>query len=106
MQPDDIFIKTQNPEDVNSFIFFPNRIRNSFAESIIQEVSALTNGRVVLGAGTLYGAIQALVKKQWIAIYSEDTDSRKKRNILSPRQEKRLSVQKKPVWRSFYETRR
>lgn len=49
---------------------------------IIQEVSALTGGRVILGAGTLYGAIQALVKKQWIAIYSEDTDSRKKKEYL------------------------
>lgn len=49
---------------------------------IIQEVSALTGGRVVLGAGTLYGAIQAFVKKQWIAIYSEDTDSRKKKEYL------------------------
>lgn len=66
----------------------------------------MTNGRVVLGAGTLYGAIQTLVKKQWIAIYSEDTDSRKKRSISSRRQEKRLSVRKKPVWRRFYETRR
>lgn len=42
----------------------------------------MTNGRVVLGAGTLYGAIQTLVKKQWIAIYSEDTDSRKKKEYL------------------------
>ncbi|MDE5818281.1 MAG: PadR family transcriptional regulator [Lachnospiraceae bacterium] len=49
---------------------------------IIQEVSALTDGRVVLGAGTLYGAIQALVKKQWITMYSEDTDSRKKKEYL------------------------
>lgn len=52
---------------------------------IIQDVSALTNGRVVLGAGTLYGAIQTLVKKQWIAIYSEDTDSRKKKEYLITR---------------------
>lgn len=49
---------------------------------IIQEVSALTNGRVLLGAGTLYGAIQALVKKQWIKIYREDMDSRKKKQYL------------------------
>lgn len=27
---------------------------------IIQEVEQLTNGRVVLGAGTLYGAVQTL----------------------------------------------
>lgn len=49
---------------------------------ITQEVEELTNGRVVLGAGTLYGAIQSLVKKGWIRIYSEDTASRKKKEYL------------------------
>lgn len=49
---------------------------------IIQEVEELTAGRVVLGAGTLYGAIQSLVKKGWIRIYSQDTDSRKKKEYL------------------------
>lgn len=49
---------------------------------IIQEVEDLTNGRVVLGPGTLYGAIQSLVKKNWIRIYSEDTESRKKKEYL------------------------
>lgn len=49
---------------------------------IIQEVEELTAGRVVLGAGTLYGAIQSLVKKDWIRIYSEDTESRKKKEYL------------------------
>lgn len=49
---------------------------------IIQEVEELTNGRVVLGPGTLYGAIQSLVKKDWIRIYSEDTESRKKKEYL------------------------
>lgn len=49
---------------------------------ITQEVEELTNGRVKLGPGTLYGAIQSLVKKDWIAIYSEDTESRKKKEYL------------------------
>ena len=49
---------------------------------IIQEVEELTHGRVVLGPGTLYGAIQSLVKKDWIRIYSEDTESRKKKEYL------------------------
>lgn len=49
---------------------------------IIQEVEVLTAGRVVLGAGTLYGAIQSLVKKGWIRIYSEDMESRKKKEYL------------------------
>ena len=49
---------------------------------ITQEVAELTNGRVALGPGTLYGAIQSLVKKDWISIYSEDTESRKKKEYL------------------------
>lgn len=49
---------------------------------IIQEVEYLTKGRVILGAGTLYGAIQMLQKKKWIQIYSVDTESRKKKEYL------------------------
>lgn len=49
---------------------------------ITQEVEQLTHGRVVLGAGTLYGAIQTLVKKGWITIYSEDLESRKKKEYI------------------------
>lgn len=49
---------------------------------IIQEVEELTGGRVKMGAGTLYGAIQSLTKKGWIRIYSEDTQSRKKKEYL------------------------
>ncbi|MBD5559108.1 MAG: helix-turn-helix transcriptional regulator [Clostridia bacterium] len=33
---------------------------------IIQEVESLTDGRVVLGAGTLYGALKTLSGKKWI----------------------------------------
>ena len=49
---------------------------------IIQEVKQITGGRVTLGAGTLYGAIQSMEKKGWIEIYSEDTSSRKKKQYL------------------------
>lgn len=49
---------------------------------IIQEVGRLTNGRVLLGAGTLYGAIQTLLKKNWIKLYSMDTESRKKKEYV------------------------
>ena len=49
---------------------------------IIQEVQELTNGRLILGAGTLYGAIQTLQKKDWIQIYSVDTESRKKKEYI------------------------
>ena len=49
---------------------------------IIQEVEEITNHRVVLGPGTLYGAIQSLVKKNWIEMYSEDMESRKKKEYI------------------------
>ena len=49
---------------------------------ITQEVEELTAGRVSLGAGTLYGAIQTLQKKKWIDIYSVDTESRKKKEYI------------------------
>ena len=52
---------------------------------IIQEVEELTNGRVQLGAGTLYGALQSLEKRGWIKIFSEDDSSRKKKEyIITP----------------------
>lgn len=49
---------------------------------IIREVEELTKGRVVLGPGTLYGAIQTMTEKGWIRIYSEETDSRKKKEYI------------------------
>ena len=56
--------------------------RPNHGYGITQEVEELTKGRVTLGPGTLYGAIQSLVKKDWIRIYSEDTESRKKKEYL------------------------
>lgn len=49
---------------------------------ITQKVQELTAGRVILGAGTLYGAIQTLQKKGWIDIYSVDMESRKKKEYV------------------------
>lgn len=49
---------------------------------VIQEVERLTNGRVVLGPGTLYGALQTMQKREWIRIYSQDTESRKKKEYI------------------------
>jgi len=49
---------------------------------IIQEVTEITGGRVILGPGTLYGAINSLLSKKWIKLYSEDKTSRKKKEYL------------------------
>ena len=37
---------------------------------------------MVLGAGTLYGALQTLQKRKWIQVYSLDTESRKKKEYV------------------------
>ena len=49
---------------------------------VIQEIEQLTGGRVVLGPGTLYGALQTMQKRDWIRIYSQDTESRKKKEYI------------------------
>lgn len=49
---------------------------------IIQEVSEITENRVVLGPGTLYGAINSMLSRGWIKLYSEDKTSRKKKEYL------------------------
>ncbi len=49
---------------------------------IMQFIEEKTNGRVNLGPGTLYGAINTLSKKNWIIPCGED-DSRKKQYIIT-----------------------
>lgn len=45
---------------------------------IMQNVEQLSNGRVKLAAGTLYGAISTLLEKGWITALPGEKDSRKK----------------------------
>ena len=56
--------------------------RPNHGYGIIQEVEKLTGGRVALGPGTLYGAIQSMTAKEWIEIYSQETVSRKKKEYI------------------------
>lgn len=54
----------------------------NYGYGIIQDISDMTKGRVVLGPGTLYGAINSLLAKKWIILYSEEKESRKKKEYL------------------------
>lgn len=45
---------------------------------IMQNVKLLSNQRVELGAGTLYGALSTLVERGWIELLVGGEDSRKK----------------------------
>ncbi len=49
---------------------------------IMQFIENETDGRLSLGAGTLYGALNTLLKKGWIKLYSED-DNRKKEYLIT-----------------------
>ncbi len=45
---------------------------------IMQNVEQLSNGRVKLAAGTLYGAINTLLERGWVSALPGEKDSRKK----------------------------
>ncbi|MCL2342955.1 MAG: PadR family transcriptional regulator [Firmicutes bacterium] len=51
--------------------------------AVMQYIGKLTKGRVLLGAGTLYGAINTLLEKQWIRAVGENRDSRKKAYVVT-----------------------
>ena len=50
---------------------------------IMQQVEALSNGRVRLAAGTLYGALNALCDKGWIVQLPVEDGSRRKEYRLT-----------------------
>ena len=50
--------------------------------AIMQFINEKTGGRLVLGAGSLYGAINTLTEKGWIEPYG-DTSGRTKEYVIS-----------------------
>ena len=49
---------------------------------VIQNVEKLSNGRVRLGAGTLYGALNTILSRGWI-MECGDSGERKKEHIIT-----------------------
>lgn len=47
--------------------------------SILKDVEQLSAGRVVLSTGTLYGALQRLLRQGWIERFEEDDTPRDRR---------------------------
>lgn len=50
---------------------------------IMQQTAQLSNGRLVISAGTLYGAISTLLEKGWIQQVANITDSRRKEYVIT-----------------------
>jgi len=51
--------------------------------AVMQHITELTNGRLNLGAGTLYGAINTLLERGWIRALPSHDDSRQKRYVIT-----------------------
>jgi DNA-binding PadR family transcriptional regulator len=60
---------------------------------IMQNVEQLSNGRVKLAAGTLYGAINTLLEKGWIISLTGEKDSRKKEYQITDQGKQTLEIE-------------
>lgn len=50
---------------------------------IMQHAESLSNGRVRLAAGTLYGALNTLLERGWIETAGKDNTARKKEYVIT-----------------------
>ena len=51
--------------------------------AIIQKITTLSNGRVTLGVGTLYGAINTLAERGWITETTDNQSARKRDYVIT-----------------------
>ena len=65
------------------FYILLSLVKNNHGYGIMQNVQQLSNGRITLAAGTLYGAINTLLDKGWIEALPEVKESRKKEYIIT-----------------------
>ena len=62
--------------------------------SILQDVEHMSSGRVILSTGTLYGALQRLLRQGWIERFEEEESSRDRRAYrLTSRGRKNLRLE-------------
>ncbi len=59
--------------------------RPAHGYALMKDIAEMTNQRVILGAGTLYGALDVLQKKGWIRALDEQPQDRKKEYIITER---------------------
>ena len=59
------------------FLVLLTMLEENYGYKVSQEVEEITNGRIILGPGTLYGAINNLNKKGWIELVDKDDSGKK-----------------------------
>lgn len=62
---------------------------------IMQNVEAMSAGRVHLAAGTLYGAINTMLERDWIRSLPGETDSRRKQYQITEKGKAILAAEMK-----------
>lgn len=50
---------------------------------IMQKIEEMTDGRLIVSAGTLYGAINTLLERGWIKQHATAEDSRRKEYVIT-----------------------
>jgi len=69
-----------------------NEPRHGYA--LIKDIETLSNGRVRLSTGTLYGALHRLLKDRWIARFKQEDKSREKQAYkLTPMGRRQLELE-------------
>lgn len=51
--------------------------------AVMQYIADISDNRVQIGPGTLYGAIKTLLEKDWISLVEGEAGSRKKEYLLT-----------------------
>ena len=49
----------------------------------MQKIEDMTDGRLIISAGTLYGAINTLLERGWIKQHATTEDSRRKEYVIT-----------------------
>ncbi|MBV8830861.1 MAG: helix-turn-helix transcriptional regulator [Acidobacteriaceae bacterium] len=57
--------------------------------ALMQEIEQLSNGRVILSTGTLYGALRRLLEQGWIERFAQEDTSREKQAYRLTREGRR-----------------
>jgi len=83
--------KQESPLTETAFLILLAMFKPNHGYGVMQFVEEKTNGRVVFGPGTLYGAINNLHKKGWIEPCPIDPNERKKDFIIT--EEGRMQVE-------------
>ena len=75
-------IMNEQPLTESLYYILLSVVNPNYGYGIMENINKLTNGRINMGAGTLYGAIKILLDKKYIELYSEEKESRKKKEYF------------------------